>query len=148
MLQPEHTGSTAAGFPTNNPQLEQSQALPGSGPLESICSSVGISSSLRSAPHLCHAVFAGRTRHAPAAFSRGVVGERGDPTPLPCERVFVGEGERAAAEAEVARRSRVMAGLDEADGALLEASIVEAMQRLRAADPAQGEAVQADRDGP
>jgi len=48
--------------------------------------------------------------------------------------VFVGEAERAAAEAEVARRSRVMAGLDEADGASLEASIVEAMQRLRAAE--------------
>lgn len=36
-----------------------------------------------------------------------------------------------AAEAEVARRSRVMAGLDDVDGASLEASIVEAMQRLR-----------------
>ena len=47
-----------------------------------------------------------------------------------------------AAEAEVARRSRVMAGLDEVDGAPLEASIVEAMQQLRTgerpgAEPAQ-----------
>ena len=48
--------------------------------------------------------------------------------------MFVGEGERAAAEAEVARRSRVMAGLDEDEGAPLEASILEAMRRLRAAD--------------
>ena len=38
-----------------------------------------------------------------------------------------------AAEAEVARRSRVMAGLDEVDGAPLEASIVAAMRRLRRA---------------
>lgn len=43
----------------------------------------------------------------------------------------MGEAERLAAEAEVARRSRVMAGLDENDGASLEASIVEAMRRLR-----------------
>lgn len=41
------------------------------------------------------------------------------------------EEERTAAEAEVARRSRVMAGLDDIDGAALEASIVEAMNRLR-----------------
>ncbi len=47
-----------------------------------------------------------------------------------------------AAEAELARRSRVMAGLDALDGAPLEASIVEAMQKLRSgngpvAEPAQ-----------
>ena len=37
-------------------------------------------------------------------------------------------------KAEVARRSRVMNGVDEAEGALLEkASIAGAMQRLRAA---------------
>lgn len=52
---------------------------------------------------------------------------------LLCEHAFVGEGERVAAEAEVARRSRVMAGLDEVDGATLEASIVDAMRRLRRA---------------
>lgn len=57
---------------------------------------------------------------------------------LLCEHAFVGEGERVAAEAEVARRSRLMAGLDEVDGAPLEASIVEAMQQLRSvAEPAQ-----------
>ncbi len=38
---------------------------------------------------------------------------------------------RTAAEAEVARHSRVMAGLDDVEGAALEASIVEAMQTLR-----------------
>ncbi len=43
----------------------------------------------------------------------------------------MGEAERAAAEAEVARRSRVMAGLDETDGAPLEAAIVEAIRKLR-----------------
>ncbi len=43
----------------------------------------------------------------------------------------MGEPERAAADAEVARRSRVMAGLNENDGADLEASIVEAMRELR-----------------
>lgn len=48
-----------------------------------------------------------------------------------CEREFVSERERSDAEAEVARRSRVMAGLDETDGAALEASIVEAMRQLR-----------------
>ena len=40
MLQPLQTGSTAAGFLTKKAQLEQSQAGPGSGPLEIICSLV------------------------------------------------------------------------------------------------------------
>ena len=52
-----------------------------------------------------------------------------------------------AAEAEVARRSRVMAGLDEVDGATLEASIVEAMQRLRGGDGPSAEPAQPDGDG-
>ena len=63
---------------------------------------------------------------------------------LLCEHAFVGEGERVAAEAEVARRSRVMAGLDEVDGAPLEASIVEAMQRLRSGDGPGAEPAQPD----
>ena len=49
-----------------------------------------------------------------------------------------------AAEAELARRSRVMAGLDEVDGAPLEASIVEAMQRLRSGDGLVAEPAQPD----
>ena len=49
-----------------------------------------------------------------------------------------------AAEAEVARRSRVMAGLDEVDGAPLEASIVEAMQQLRTGDRPGDESAQSD----
>ena len=49
-----------------------------------------------------------------------------------------------AAEAEVARRSRVMAGPDEVEGAPLEASIVEAMQRLRSGDGLVAEPAQPD----
>ncbi len=64
-----------------------------------------------------------------------------------CEHAFVGEGERVAAEAEVARRSRVMAGLDEVDGAGLEASIVEAMQQLRSGDGLVAEPAQPDGEG-
>ena len=67
-----------------------------------------------------------------------------DAPALLCEHAFVGEGERVAAEAEVARRSRVMAGLDEVDGAPLEASIVEAMQRLRGGDGPGAEPAQPD----
>lgn len=50
----------------------------------------------------------------------------------PWEHVFVDEEARAGAAAEVARRSRVMAGLDEhgGEGQALEAGIVSALQAL------------------
>ena len=68
MLQPEHTGSTAAGFPMKKPQLEQSQARPGSGPLEIICSLVATLLPPSIGSYLCHAFFGGQTRHATRTF--------------------------------------------------------------------------------
>lgn len=146
MLHPEHTGSVAAGFPTKKPQLEQSQARPGSGPLEIICSLAATLFPSTIGSYLCHAFSGGETRHATRVFlGAGRAGE-GDSTPM-CEHAFVGNVEWEAADAEVARRSRVMAGLDDDDeGALLEASIVEAMQRLRRRDRSDGETGQTDGD--
>lgn len=76
--------------------------------------------------HLIHAILGAQTRHTPGG---GL--PDGPWTGPSCEHAFVTEEERTAAEAEVARRSRVMAGLDDVDGAALEASIVEAIQTLR-----------------
>ena len=140
MLQPEHTGSVADGFPTKKAQLEQSQAGPGCGPPEIICSWVANAhSSTERGPTYAMRFLDAKRDTRPKIFSVRLIWAKAEPVRPLCERVFVGEAERAAAEAEVARRSRVMAGLDEAGGASLEASIVEAMQRLRAAAGADPE---------
>lgn len=148
MLHPVQTGSAAAGFPTKKPQLEQSQARPGRGPLEIICSVVAMLVPLSPVgSYLCHAFFGGQTRHATWVFFLGDLTARQMRRSCCGNMRSMGEGERVAAEAEVARRSRVMAGLDEVDGAPLEASIVEAMQLLRRGERPGAEPAQPDGDG-
>lgn len=50
------------------------------------------------------------------------------------EQVFVTEEEGQQAEAEIARRSRVMAGTEGAEAAALESAIVEELRRLAPRD--------------
>jgi hypothetical protein len=67
---------------------------------------------------------------------------------LLCERTFVTEEAREAAEAEVARRSRIMAGVDDPDGDRLEQAVMEALHELARPSHPAGTVGNANHDPP